>query len=107
MSEQLPCRDSGPLGSITRLPGLMHFLAQLVQGHVATQSHLRQLPIVQERGDLVTNPIQPDDFQEPVWFLPVIFSITDRTPPICTLFPCWDPPNVVFRREIVTMRAQV
>ena len=37
--EQHSCRDSRPLGSITRLPGLMHFLAQHVQGHVATQSH--------------------------------------------------------------------
>ena len=38
------CRDS--LGSITPPPGLMHFLAQHVQGHAAAQGHLRQLPIL-------------------------------------------------------------
>ena len=36
------------------LPGLMHFLAQHVQGHVTAQCHLCQLPILQEKRDLVT-----------------------------------------------------
>ena len=57
------CRDSGPLGSITPLPGLVRFLAQHVQGHVAAQGHLSQLPILQENRDLVTRPTQPDDVQ--------------------------------------------
>ena len=61
-SEQHSCRDSRSLGSITRLPGLMHFLAQHIQGHVATQSHLCQLPLQEER-DFATRPIQPDDVQ--------------------------------------------
>ena len=55
--ERHSCRDS------SRLPGLMHFLVQHVQGDVAAQSHLCQLPILQEKGDLATRPIQPDDVQ--------------------------------------------
>ena len=38
--EGTSCSDSRPLSSITPLPGLMHFPAQRVQGHVATQRHL-------------------------------------------------------------------
>ena len=34
-----------------------------VQGHVAAQCHLCQLPILQEKKDLVTGPMQPDDVQ--------------------------------------------
>ena len=41
----------------------MHFLAQHVQGHVAAQGHLCQLPILQEKRELVTRPIQPNDMQ--------------------------------------------
>ena len=61
--EQDSCRGHRPLGSVTRLPGLMHFLAQHVQGHAATQCHLCQLRIQQEKRDLVTRPVQPDDVQ--------------------------------------------
>ena len=54
--EKHSCRDSRPLGSITRLPGLMHFVAQHVQGHVAAQCYLSQLPILQENRDHATKP---------------------------------------------------
>ena len=41
----------------------MHFLAPHVQGHVTAQCHLCQLTILQEKRDLVTGPMQPDDVQ--------------------------------------------
>ena len=49
------------LAAAARRPGLMHFLAPHVQGHATTQCHLCQLAVLQEKGDLVTRPIQPDD----------------------------------------------
>ena len=49
--EGISCRNSRPLGSITQLPGLMHFLAQHVQGHATIQCHLCQLPILQEERE--------------------------------------------------------
>ena len=61
--EGISCRDSRPLSSNTQLPSFMHFLAQHVQDHVATQSHLCQLPNLQEKRDLVTKPMQPGDVQ--------------------------------------------
>ena len=63
MREGISCRDSRPVGSVTHLPGLTHFLAQHVQGHVATRSQLCQLPILQEKRDLATRHMQPDDVQ--------------------------------------------
>ena len=45
------------------LPGLMHFLAQHIQVDVAARGHPRKLPILQEKRDLVTRLIQPDDAQ--------------------------------------------
>ena len=45
------------------LPRLIHPLTQHVQGHVTTQCHLCQLPILQEKRDLVTRHTQPDDVQ--------------------------------------------
>ena len=41
----------------------MHFLAQHVQGHMAAQCHLRDLPILQAERDLVTGPMQRDVVQ--------------------------------------------
>ena len=41
----------------------MQFLAHHVQGYVAAQCHLRHLPILQEEGDFVAGPMQPDDVQ--------------------------------------------
>ena len=41
----------------------MQFLAQHVQGYVAAQCHLCHLPILQEEGDFVAGPMQPDDVQ--------------------------------------------
>ena len=38
----------------TRLPGLMHFLAQHAQGHVTAQCHLCQLPILQEKKEILS-----------------------------------------------------
>ena len=61
--EGTSCRGSRPLGCITQQPGLMHFLAQHVQGHVTTQSHLCQLPVLQEKRDLATRPMQLDNVQ--------------------------------------------
>ena len=56
------CRDSRPLGQ--GHPTRPHaFPGTTCQGHVATQSHLCQLPILQEKRDLATRPIQPDDVQ--------------------------------------------
>ena len=71
--ERLSCCDSRPLGSITRRPGLTHFLAQHVQGHVTTQCHLCQLPILQEKRDLATRPVP--SLQEP---LDDAFSSSDQ-----------------------------
>ena len=52
-----------------QLPGPVHFLAQHVHGHVTTQCHLCQLPILQEKRDLATRPIQPDDVQRLVTYV--------------------------------------
>ena len=51
------CRDNRPLGCVAQLPALMHFLAQHVQGHAASQGHLCQLPILHEKRDLACRPI--------------------------------------------------
>ena len=45
--------------------------------------------------------------QEPVWLLPIIFSPQIAHHQFVCLFSPGDPPNQVFRRETVTMRAQV
>ena len=54
--EQHSCRDNKPLHNIARLPGLMHFLAHHVQGHVATQSHAREHAIPPRARQLSTAP---------------------------------------------------
>ena len=53
-----PCSGIRPLGSITQLPSLMHFLARQVWGHVTTQCHPCKLHVLER--DLVTKPIQPN-----------------------------------------------
>ena len=48
------CRDSRPLGSHTHCQASFISLAQHVQGHVAAWCHHCQLPVLQEKRDLVT-----------------------------------------------------
>ena len=57
----------------------MHFLAQHVQGNVATQSHLRKLPMQQEKRDLVTKPIQPDDVEDDRTVGIILWSLSSTT----------------------------
>ena len=54
--EKHSCRDNRPLGSITRLPGLVHFLAQHVQGHVAAQKAAHSSVVPSARVDLRPRP---------------------------------------------------
>ena len=69
----------GLLATAAPLPGLVHFLAQHVHGHVATQCHLRRLPILQGKRDLLTRPIQPDDVQRIVAHVAFSRAIGRRT----------------------------
>ena len=57
----------------------MHILAQHVQGHVAALCHPCQLPILQEKRDLVTGPTQPDDEQRNVAHIAISRATTRRT----------------------------
>ena len=86
--EGISCRDSRSLCTITQLPGLMHFLAQHVQGHVG----LCQLPILQAKRDLVTRPIQPDDLQRLAARIAFSGATQGHTPPttIRLHFPALD-----------------
>ena len=45
--------------------------------------------------------------QKPVWLLPIVFLSTTRAPPIDAPFSPGYPPDLVFQRETVAMRAQV
>ena len=69
---------NGLLATAAPLPGLMHFLVQHVQGHVAAQCHFCQLPILQEKRDLVTGPIQADDMQRFVAHIDFTRAATGR-----------------------------
>ena len=55
------CLTQDSSGSHNIYHGLMQFLAQHFQGHVTALCHLCQLPILQEKKDLVARPMQPDD----------------------------------------------
>ena len=45
--------------------------------------------------------------QKPVWLLPIVFLSTDRAPPLVAPLSPRDPPDVVFQRETVAIRAHV
>ena len=45
--------------------------------------------------------------QKAVWLLPIVFLSTNRAPPIVAPFSPRYPPDLVFQRETVAMRAQV